>query len=187
MKPLINFLIALLLATTSGQAQSLRQVPQRFAYVQPIGLAFGIGQVGLEFVLGRTTSIEVGGVGVYSEEDGIKLFGGGPGIGIRKYFGQGEAAGLVIGGRTDMVLLWGDNFDAERRFLGVGGLGDRSNELYLGLGVLLGYRWVAASGFFAEPLVSYEFLAGPDVIVPGSQDVLDKIGPSVGIAFGWAW
>ncbi len=187
MKPLWSILIALLLLPTSGSAQGLLQVPQRFAYIQPIGLALGMGYAGLEFAVGRTTSVEIGGVGVYSEEDGIKVYGGGPGIGIRQYFGQGEAAGVVIGGRADGIFLWGDNFDAQRRFLGVGGLAERNNEFYVGLGMMMGYRWVTASGFFAEPLVSFEFLIGPDSIVPGSQDALDRVGPSIGVAFGWAW
>ena len=168
-------------------AQGLREVPQRFAYVQPLGLLVGIGTAGFEFTVSRTTTIEVGGIGVYSEKDGIKIYGGGPGIGIRQYLGGGEAAGVVVGGRVDGVWLEADNAGSTRGFLATGLLRERRDHLYLGMGVLLGYRWISTAGWFAEPMISYEYLAGPRVLVPGSRDLQQELGLSLGVAFGVAW
>jgi hypothetical protein len=172
---------------TGLQAQGLREVPQRFMYVQPLGLVLGLGQVGAEFAVGRSTSIEVGGIGVYSREDGVEIFGGGPGIGVRKYLSGAELSGFVVGGRLDGVWLRGDNRDADSRFLGVGGLRSQESSMYLGVGLLMGFRMVSTSGFLIEPSISYEYLAGPRPLVPGSQDLQELLGLSGGIAFGWAW
>lgn len=169
------------------EAQGLREVPQRFMYVQPIGLLLGLGQVGAEFAIGRTTSVEIGGVGVYSREDGIEIYGGGPGLGLRKYLGGAELAGFVVGGRVDGVWLRGDNRDADRQFLGVGSLQSAESKVYVGIGMLMGYRWVSSGGFLIEPSASYEYLAGPRPLVPGSQNLQERLGISLGIAFGWAW
>jgi hypothetical protein len=179
--------LALLVAPQSLLAQGLREVPQRFVFVQPLGLILGVGYAGVEFNIGRTTTFEIGAVGVYSQEDGIKIYGGGPGVGIRKYFGEAEAAGIVIGGRVDGVWLQADNSDAQRQFLTTPLLQQRRDHLYLGMGVLFGYRWVSIGGWFAEPAISYEYFAGPRPLVPGSGDLQDNLGISVGVAFGLAW
>lgn len=168
-------------------AQGLRQVPQRFAYVDPVGLALGIGTVAVEFALSRTTTLEVRGVGVYSQRDGIKIYGGGPGIGIRKYFGRGEIGGLFLGPRVDVVWLEADNSNALHQHLGTGFFEDRQNSFYLGVGGVLGYRFVGTSGWFFEPSISYEYFVGPRPLVPGSQDLQDRLGFVVGLAFGLAW
>lgn len=167
--------------------QGLREVPQRFAYVQPVGLVLGIGTVGVEFTTGRTTTLEVGGVGVYSEKDGIKIYGGGPGIGIRKYFGQAEVAGMVLGARVDGVWLEADNSGARRQYLTTGFLQDRQSSFFLGIGGLIGYRFLSTGGWFAEPAMSYEYFAGPRTLVPGSRELQNQLGFAVGLAFGFAW
>jgi hypothetical protein len=164
-------------------AQGLRQVPQRFAYVDPVGLALGIGTVGVEFTVSRTTTLEIRGVGVYSKRDGIEIYGGGPGIGIRQYFGQAEVGGVMLGARVDGVWLEADNSDA----LLTGFLQERQNSLFLGVGGVLGYRFLGTSGWFAEPAISYEYFIGPRPLVPGSQDLQDRLGFAVGLAFGLAW
>ena len=179
--------LALLVAPQSLLAQGLREVPQRFVFVQPLGFILGVGTAGVEFNIGRTTTFEIGAVRVYSQEDGIKIYGGGPGVGIRKYFGEAEAAGIVIGGRVDGVWLQADNSDAQRQFLTTPLLQQRRDHLYLGMGVLFGYRWVSIGGWFAEPAISYEYFAGPRPLVPGSGDLQDNLGISVGVAFGLAW
>ncbi len=163
--------------------QGLRQVPQRFAYVDPVGLALGIGTVGVEFTVSRTTTFELRGVGVYSKRDGIKIYGGGPGVGIRKYFGQAEVGGMMLGARMDGVWLEADNSDA----LLTGFLAGRQSSLYLGVGGILGYRFVGTSGWFFDPTISYEYFVGPRPLVPGSQDLQDRLGFAVGLAFGFAW
>ena len=187
MNKLLIGTLAVIAAPHTALSQGLREVPQRFAYVQPIGLLVGVGTAGLEFAIGRTTTIELGGIGVYSQKDGIRIYGGGPGIGIRQYVGEAEAAGMVVGGRIDGVWLEGDNSNATRRFLASGALSDRRDHLFLGMGLLIGYRWVSTKGWFAEPMISYEYLAGPRPLVPGSRDLQDELGLSVGIAFGLAW
>jgi hypothetical protein len=167
--------------------QGLRQVPQRFAYVDAVGLALGIGTVGVEFATSRSTTLEVRGVGVYSQRDGVKIYGGGPGIGIRKYFGQAEIGGMVLGARVDGVWLEADNSDALHQHLSTGFFEDRQNSVYLGLGGMLGYRFLGTSGWFFEPTISYEYFVGPRPLVPGSQDLQDGLGFAVGLAFGFAW
>ncbi len=179
--------LALLVAPQSLLPQGLREVPQRFVFVQPLGLIVGVGTAGVEFNLGRTTTLEIGGVGVYSQEDGIKIYGGGPGVGVRKYLGAAEAAGLVVGGRVDGVWLQADNTRAQQQFLTTPLLRERRSHLYLGVGLLFGYRWVSTSGWFAEPAISYEYFAGPRPLVPGSRDLQDQLGLSVGVAVGLAW
>ncbi len=171
----------------AAESQGLREVPQRFAYVQPVGLLIGVGTAGMEFAVARTTTIEVGGLGVYSQKDGIEIYGGGAGLGVRQYFGEAEVAGLVVGGRIDGVWLQGDNSNATRRFLSTGSLATRSSHVYLGLGVLVGFRWVSTRGWFAEPVISYEYFAGPRPLVPGSRNLQEELGLSMGIAFGLAW
>lgn len=179
---------ALVVGLASGlEAQGLREVPQRFMYVQPVGLLLGLGQIGAEFAVGRTTSVEIGGIGVYSREDGVEVYGGGPGVGFRKYVGTGQLSGFVIGGRVDGVWLRDDNRDADRQFLGVGPLQATESNVYVGIGMLMGYRWVSTGGFLIEPSAGYEYLAGPRPLVPGSQDLQERLGISLGIAFGWAW
>ncbi len=54
----------------------------------------------------------------------------------------------------DGVWLEADNSNANRRFLATEPLRDRRDHLYLGLGLLLGYRWVSTGGWFAEPALS---------------------------------
>lgn len=183
--PLLLSLLALTPAPALV-AQGLREVPQRFAYVQPIGLALGVGQVGIEFPLTRTSSIEVGGVGVYTREDGIEIFGGGPGIGFRQYLGSGQHAGFVVGGRVDGVWLRGDNRDATIEFLG-GTLRETDSSLYLGLGILMGYRFISRGGILLEPMVGYEYFGGDRPLVPGSRNLQEELGFSVGLGVGFAW
>ena len=178
--------LVLFVAPQSLPAQGLREVPQRFVFVQPLGLILGVGTAGVEFNIGRTTTLEIGGVGVYSQEDGIKIYGGGPGVGIRKYLGAAEAEGLVVGGRVDGVWLRGDNTRAQRQFL-TQQLRERRDHVYLGVGLLFGYRWASTSGWFAEPAISYEYFAGPRPLVPGSRSLQDALGLSVGVAVGHAW
>jgi hypothetical protein len=141
----------------------------------------------VEFTVGRTTTLELGGVGVYSQEDGIRIYGGGPGIGLRQYFGQAEVGGAVVGVRVDGVWLEADNSDATRGYLGSGFLAERDSHVYLGLGGLFGFRWVSTSGWFLEPSVGYEHFFGPDPLVAGSQSLQDKLGFLVNLAFGVAW
>lgn len=179
--------IFLLGLARQGCGQALREVPQRFAYLQPVGILVGVAQAGFEIALSRHSTIEFGGVGVYSREDGVEVYGGGPGVGVRRYFGRGEIGGLVIGARVDGVVLRGDNSDADRRFLGTGFLRERDEAFFAGFGGLLGYRWIATSGFFVEPMIGYEFFAGPESIVPGSAAILDDLGFSMGVGVGWAW
>ena len=179
--------LALLVAPQSLLAQGLREVPQRFVFVQPLGLILGVATAGVEFKIGRTTTLEIGGVGVYSQEDGIKIYGGGPGVGVRKYLGAAEAAGLVVGGRVDGVWLRADNTRAQQQFLTTQLLRERRDHLYLGVGLLFGYRWLSTSGWFAEPAISYEYFAGPRPLVPGSRDLQDQLGLSIGVAIGLAW
>ena len=183
-------LLTILVAGVFPQAatsQGLREVPQRFAHVQPLGLIVGMGTAGYEFTVGRTTTIQLGGLGVYSEKDGIKIYGGGGGIGVRQYVGEGEAAGVVIGSRIDAAWLQADNSSARRGFLSTGFLTSRRSHLYLGLGASLGYRMVSKSGWFAEPTISYEYFVGPRPLVAGSRDLQEELGLSVGIALGMAW
>ena len=187
MKKLLVATLIMWAAPHAAESQGLREVPQRFAHIQPIGLLIGLGTAGVEFSVRRTTTVEVGGLGVYSEKDGIKIFGGGAGLGVRQYFGEGEAAGMVVGGRVDGVWLQGDNSGATRRFLSTGPLSSRRGHLYLGMGLLVGFRWVSTNGWFAEPMVSYEYFAGPRPLVPGSRDLQEELGLSAGIAFGVAW
>jgi hypothetical protein len=167
-------------------AQGLREVPQRFAYVQPLGLAVGLATAGVEFAVGTRTSIELGGVGVYSVEDGVKIFGAGPGLGIRRYFGEGELAGVVMGLRADATWLTADNSNADADFLRSGTFETRRSDFYLGMGATLGYRWVPQSSFFLEPVIGYEFFAGPKPLVPGSGTLQNRLGPIIGVAFGLA-
>lgn len=166
--------------------QGLRQVPQRFAYIQPMGLALGVANAGIEFTIGRQTTLEIGGVGVYSNEDGIKIYGGGPGVGIRQYFGEGEPSGMVFGLRADGAWLTADNSDADAGFLGVGGFQSRQSEFFVGIGGMLGYRWLTRTGFFFEPMVGYEFFIGERPLVPGSRRLQDRLGPTAGVAVGFA-
>ncbi len=181
------FALAGLMAPQPLGAQGLREVPQRFVFVQPLGLALGVGTAGMEFTVGRTTTLELGVVGVYSQEDGVRMYGGGPGIGLRQYFGLREVGGAVVGVRVDGVWLEADNSDATRGFLGSGFLAERDSHMYLGLGGLFGFRWVSPSGWFLEPSVGYEHFFGPDPLVAGSQDLQDELGFLVNLAFGVAW
>jgi len=176
----------LLLLPVTAVAQGLREVPQQFAYVQPIGLALGVANAGFEFAIGRQTTVEIGGVGVYSIRDGIKIYGGGPGMGIRQYLGGGEVGGPVVGIRTDAAWLTADNRKADAAFLTVGNLRGKESAFYLGIGAMVGYRWLSRSGVFVEPMVGYEFFAGEKPLVAGSQRLQDRLGPTAGIAFGFA-
>lgn len=182
----VGIALVLALSPNGSAAQGLRQVPQRFAYIQPVGLFLGVGTAGLEFRVGRSTTIEIGGIGVYSVEDGIRMYGGGPGLGIRRYLNPAEAAGPVVGARVDGVWLEADNRDADAGFL-AGPLGTRRSHLYLGAGALFGYRWVSTSGLLIEPSLSYEYFVGPRPLVPGSRSLQDELGFALGLAFGWAW
>jgi hypothetical protein len=186
-KTLALVALAGLVAPQSLGAQGLREVPQRFVFVQPLGLALGIGTAGVEFTLGRTTTLEIAGVGVYSQEDGVRIYGGGPGIGLRQYFGLAEVGGVVVGARVDGVWLEADNSNATRGFLASGFMAERNSHMYLGLGGLAGFRWVSTRGWFVEPSVGYEHFFGPDPLVPGSQDLQDTLGLLVNLAFGVAW
>jgi len=177
---------ALLLVPVHLAGQGLRQVPQRFAYIQPMGLAFGVANAGIEFSIARQTTVEIGGVGVYSVEDGIKIYGGGPGLGIRQYFGGGEVDGLVIGLRTDVAWLTADNSGADAGFLSIGSLRSRESDFFVGFGAMLGYRWLSRSGFFLEPMFGYEFFVGQRPLVAGSQRLQDHLGPTLGVAIGFA-
>jgi hypothetical protein len=172
---------------TSVQAQGLRQVPQRFAFVQPAGMLLGMGTAGFEVAMGRRTGLEVSGVGVYSKEDGIEIHGFGGGVGIRRYFGEGELAGLVIAARVDGIWLEGDNSRADRQFLSIGPFESRERSVYLGVGGTVGYRWVSRAGFYLEPLAGYEILAGPRPLVAGSQDLQNRLGWLGGMSIGFAW
>lgn len=187
MRTLKSLLLLGAALSTQTAAQGLRQVPQRFAYIQPAGILLGMGTAGLEFAVGTHIGLEVSGVGVYSREDGVLVRGAGGGLGVRRYFGEGELAGVVIGARVDGVWLEADNSDADRRFIAVGPFESRDDGLYFGIGATLGYRWLSRAGLFLEPVVGYEFLAGPRPLVAGSQDLQNRIGFIGGLAIGFAW
>lgn len=186
MRDLILATIGITVGSFPAIGQGLHEVPQRFAYVEPVGLVFGVGAAGLEFAIGRTTSVEVGGIAVYSREDGVAVYGGGPGVGVRQYFGQGRLAGLVVGARTNLVRLTGDNSSADNRFVAVS-LQTRESQWYFGLAGSLGYRFLTRSGFVFEPMFAYQFLGGTEPIVPGAGDAQNRVGPVLGVNFGLAW
>ncbi|MBI4421456.1 MAG: hypothetical protein HY560_11585 [Gemmatimonadetes bacterium] len=171
------FLAAGLLASLASVlgAQQLRKVPQRFAFVQPIGLLVGIGSVGFEFAVGRRTTFETGGLGVYTREDGVRVFGGGPGVGVRRYVHTGEPAGLFLGARADALWLHGE------------AAGERAASVFIGLGALGGYRWLTRAGAVIDLVAGYEALLGPRPLVAGSRPLQDDLGPIVGSAVGWSW
>ena len=73
------------------------------------------------------------------------------------------------------------------RFLAVGPFATRETRMFLGMGVLLGYRWVTRSGLVLEPGVGYEYFAGRRPLVAGSRDLQEELGVTVGLAIGWAW
>ena len=166
---------ALVLVNTQLTAQGLREVPQRFALIQPAGLLVGIGTAGIELGVGRRSSVELGGIAVYSQEDGVRISGGGGGIGFRYYPNSGELSGTVVGVRLDVVSLNGESFRINR------------TELYLGVGGFVGYRWLTRSGVVVEPVIGYEYLAGQRPLVPGSQPVQDDLGLILGIGIGHSW
>lgn len=156
-------------------AQGLRSVPQRYVHLQPAGLLLGIGTAGLEVAVGRTTTVELGGIGVYTEEDGFRIYGGGGGVGVRHFLGSGEPAGAMIGARVDGLWLVGEN---PLR---------REGHPFLGVGVVVGHRWVTRTGLLVEPVLGYEFLIGPEPLVGGTRALQEDLGLIVGISLGWAW
>lgn len=170
-------MVAMLLATApvALTGQQLRQVPQRFIYVQPLGLVAGIGTAGVEFATGRRTSVEVTVLGVYTGVDDVELFGGGAGIGFRRYFRSGETAGTFGGIRVDGVRLTARDDFGEAR------------SAYLGLGALVGHRWVTRGGMMFEPLIGYEFLIGPRPLIARSDRLQRDLGVLLGVGVGWAW
>ena len=178
--------VAGLIVSQPISAQGLREVPQRFAHVQPLGLILGIGRVGFEVTVARGTTVELGGVGVYSQKDGIRLYGGGAGVGLNRFFGEGEAAGVVVGARLDGVWLQADNSGALAGFLS-GPLRGKDQHIYVGVGGHVGYRFVSAAGWLVEPTVGYEYFIGPRPLVAGSRGLQNDLGITVGLAFGWAW
>ena len=184
------FMAAVLSATlaTAAGAQGLRQVPQHFIYVEPLGLAFGIGTVGLEKAVGRTTTIELRGVGVYAKQDGVQISGGGAGLGLRQYFGGGEVQGFVLGIFGDGLYLTGDYYGPFVPGHLQAGFDIRPTSFYFGLGGLTGYRFLSSrTGFFVEPQVAYQYLFGPRPLIPGSQYLQSRLGFTLGLALGVAF
>lgn len=163
------------LITTQAAAQGLRNVPQRFVEIQPAGLLLGIGSGQIEFAVGRNTSISVGGVAVYSEQDGVQIRGGGGGIGVRHYPASGELRGTVVAARVDVVSL-----EASSPWT-------RRSRLYLGVAGFVGHRFLANSGFFFEPRIGYEYFVGPRPLIPRSQQLQDDLGLIIGVAVGHSW
>ena len=183
---LIAAALSATLATAAG-AQGLRQVPQHFIYVEPLGLVFGIGTVGLEKAVGRTTTVELRGVGVYAKQDGVQISGGGAGLGLRQYFGGGEAEGFVLGVFGDGLYLTGDYYLGSPGFIQAG-FDTRSTAFYFGVGGLTGYRFLSSrSGFFLEPQVAYQYLIGPRPLIPGSEYLQRRLGFTLGLALGAAF
>ena len=175
----------------AAHGQGLRQVPQRFMYVEPLGLVFGIGTVGIEHAIARTTTVELRGVGVYAKQDGVQMAGGGGGLGIRQYFGGGEVEGFVLGAFADGVYLTGEYYDSRYvpGYIQAGfGPGAPASSFYVGLGGLTGYRFLSkGSGFFVEPQVAYQYLIGDRPLLPGSQYLQDRLGFTLGLALGVAF
>lgn len=171
------YLVPALLAAFAPDlaAQQLRKVPQRFAYVQPLGLIAGIGTAGFEFAPGHRTTVEIGGLGVYTDEDGVRLFGAGGGLGARRYLGSGEPAGLFLGARADAVWLRSETAV------------ERASSMFLGLGLLGGYRWVTRGGVLIETVAGYEGLFGPRPLISASGRLQDRLGLILGVGLGWAW
>jgi hypothetical protein len=184
---LIAATLSATLATAAG-AQGLRQVPQHFIYVEPLGLVFGIGTVGLEKAIARTTTLELRGVGVYAKQDGVQISGGGAGLGLRQYFGGGEAQGFVFGIFGDGLYLTGDYYGGRAPGYLQAGFETRATSFYFGLGGLTGYRLLSSrTGFFMEPQVAYQYLFGPRPLIPGSQYLQSRLGFTFGLALGAAF
>lgn len=175
MRWLTGLILFLALGAVPLEAQRLRQVPQRFAFVQPLGLVLGIGTASYERAIGRRTGVELGALGVYTEVDGVELFGGGVGVGARRYLEGGELAGLFLGLRLDGVWLVGRNAREQR------------GRPYLGLGGQAGYRWLTRSGMLLEPVLGYELLVGPRPLVAGARAAHHRLGVIAGIGVGWGW
>lgn len=175
MRSVVMVICVTLAIPTLLAGQQLRKVPQRFAYVQPVGLAAGIGTAGLEFAVGRRTTMEVGVLGVYTAVDDVQVYGGGGGVGFRRYFRSGEPAGMFAGLRLDGIGLIG------RDAL------EKGSATYLGVGAILGHRWTARSGLIADAVIGYEALAGPRALIPSSRRLQEDLGLLVGLALGWSW
>ena len=183
---LIAAALSATLATPAG-GQGLRQVPQHFIYVEPLGLVFGIGTVGLEKAVGRTTTVELRGVGVYAKQDGVQISGGGAGLGLRQYFGGGEVEGFVLGVFGDGLYLTGEHYLGSPGFIQAG-FDTRPTAFYFGIGGLTGYRFLSSrTGFFLEPQVAYQYLIGPRPLIPGSEYLQRRLGFTLGLAVGTAF
>lgn len=175
MKFFVAVAAALALVNTQLTAQGLREVPQRFALIQPAGLLVGLGTAGIELGVGRRSSVELGGIAVYSREDGVRISGGGGGIGFRYYPNSGELSGTVVGARLDVISLNGKSLRTNR------------TRPYLGVGGFVGYRWLTRSGLVVEPVIGYEYLAGRRPLVPGARIVQDGLGLILGVGIGHSW
>jgi len=128
-----------------------------------------------EFAVGRNTTVSIGGLAVSRNEDGIEYRGAGGGFSLSYFPGAGEPSGFGVSVRADFISI-----RAESRFA-------RNREPYFGLGVTARYRLLTRSGFFLQPLVGYEFLAGEERPVGGSDTITENLGLIAGIGVGVAF
>jgi hypothetical protein len=153
----ILFLAVFLLTFNISNAQT------KAIKANPIGLAFGIANVGFEFATAESQSATI--AGVYFDVLDIK--GAGLGAEYRFYF-DGEAIEGWHAGPSIGFLSLSDDYDVSASVFTIGGE--------------IGHQWILGSNFALDVFAGYGYILGGDDL-----NGLESSSTSFGVSIGYAW
>jgi hypothetical protein len=154
-KLLLTLTFAVFTFTLSAQEQAIK--------VNPIGLAFGVANIGYEFAVNEANTLTFS--GLYYDRDNIEGFG--VGAEYRFYFDKNALRGWHAGPSIGYLSLE-DDFNNSAGIVAIGGE--------------IGHQWILSEHFLVDTF------AGLGVFT-GESDAIDVNGVSLslGVSIGYAW
>ena len=131
----------------------------------PIGLAFGVANVGYEFSTNESQTLTI--AGVYYNISDVTGFGGG--LEYRFYFAKPALKGWHAGPSVAYLSLE-DDYDNSAGFFTIGGE--------------IGHQWIFGEHFALDVFAGLVYITG------NSDDLavsIDSVAPSLGVSIGYAW
>ncbi len=155
---LISFLCIGLFGTVKAQEQAIK--------ANPIGLAFGVANVGYEFATNDAQTLTISGL-YYNVSD---ISGFGIGGEYRFYFSSDQALRGWHAGPTAGYFGLSDDFDNSSGFFSIGGEA--------------GHQWIFGEHFLVDVFAGLSFVSGSS---DNFEVSVNSVTVGLGVSLGYAW